>query len=66
MIPEVGNHIEIRDLLYRNTRFHVRIEGQGAKLRSAQLDGQSLPEPVIPAARCDGRPHTVTVRMQEA
>ena len=26
MVPEVGNHIEIRDLLYRNTRFHVRIK----------------------------------------
>ena len=66
MVPEVGGQVEIRDLVYRGTRFHVRIEGQGAKLRNVQLDGQPLPEPVIPAARCDGQPHTVTLRMTEA
>jgi hypothetical protein len=65
MIPEVGGRVEIRDLLYRGTRFHVLIEGRGARIQSVQLDGQPLPEAVITAVRCDGRSHTVTLRMRE-
>ena len=66
MVPEVGGQVEIRDLLYRGTRFQIRVEGQGAKLHSVRLDGQELPEAVIPASSCDGQPHTVSIRMDES
>ena len=64
MVPEVGGRIEIRDLLYRGTRFDIRIEGQGDRVRKITVDKAPVSGPAIPAARYDGKRHEVVIEME--
>ena len=64
MVPEVGGRVEIRSLRWRGTLFDVRLEGRGTNVRSVELDGRKLTQPVIPAPSYDGKRHAIVIRVQ--
>jgi len=64
MVPEVAGCVEMRGLRWRATLFDIRLEGLGDKVRSVELDGRQIPEPLIPAPCYDGRRHTLVIRVE--
>lgn len=64
MVPEVAGRVEIRGLLWRGTLFDIRLEGQGTKVQSVELDGRQLPQPTIPLPFYDGKRHAIVIRVQ--
>lgn len=64
LIPEMGGRVEVRDYLFRGTKFDFRLEGEGTKVQSTEIDGKAIAEPVVPAEYYDGKKHTVVIRVQ--
>ena len=42
----------------------IRLEGQGTKVQSVELDGRQVPQPVIPSPCYDGKRHAIVIRVQ--
>jgi len=64
LIPEMKGHVEITDYLFRGTLFDIRLEGQGTKVTSTEIDGKVIAEPVVPDKYYDGKKHTLVIRVQ--